>query len=262
MEDNGAAVTARFRGRADLAVILGSGLSAMESLAEPVDSCLYGDFNDLQAPTVSGHPGRIFLLEDRVLVFAGRSHLYEDGKPEAAAGPVRLAAALGCGRLLLTQAAGSLRAGLRPGSWMLAGDIVSLPFSRSRLALPGRSEAGNTPLISGKFRGLVKRASLRAGIELEDGTLFWTPGPNYETAAEAIAAQRLGADAATMSPLPELVESARIGLEAACLSWITNHTANVSRSETGHEKVVRMGKRGAGTLLMIVQAVSREMRGG
>jgi purine-nucleoside phosphorylase len=145
---------------------------------------------------------------------------------------------------------------------MLAGDIVSLPFDRCRLGIPGSPIAGNTPLISERFRNLVRRASLMAGVELENGTLFWTPGPNYETAAEAIAAQRLGADAATMSPLPELVESAKIGMEAACLSWITNHTANVSRAETGHEKVVRMGKNGAGTLLRIVQAVSREMWGG
>jgi len=252
----------RFGGKADLAVILGSGLSVMEGRAAPVDSCRYGDFEDLPSPTVSGHPGRIFLLRERVLVFAGRAHLYEEGNPEAAAGPVRLAAALGCRRLLLTQAAGSLKAGLRPGSWMLAGDIVSLPLARSRLGLPGRRMAGNAPLISERFRSLVSRASLRAGVELENGTLFWTPGPNYETAAEAAAAQRLGADAATMSPLPELVESAKIGMEAACLSWITNHTANVSRTETGHEKVVRMGKSGAGTLLRIVQAVSREMRGG
>jgi len=252
----------RFMGKADLAVILGSGLSAMEGLASPIDSCGYCDFEELPSPTVSGHPGRIFLLRDRVLVFAGRAHLYEEGKWEAAAGPVRLAAALGCRSLLLTQAAGSLRAGLRPGSWMLAGDIVSLPFARSHPGLPGSPIAGNTPLISERLRSLVLRASLRAAVELETGTLFWTPGPNYETAAEAVAAQRLGADAATMSPLPELVESAKIGIEAACLSWITNHTANVSRAETGHEKVVRMGKSGAGTLLRIVQAVSREMRGG
>jgi purine-nucleoside phosphorylase len=252
----------RFGGKADLAVILGSGLSAMEGISAPVDSCLYGDFEDLPAPTVTGHPGRIFLLRERVLVFAGRAHLYEEGKWGAAAGPVRLAADLGCRSLLLTQAAGSLRAGLRPGSWMLAGDIVSLPFSRSRLGFPGSRTAGKSPLISEQFRTLVSRASLRAGVGLENGTLFWTPGPNYETAAEAIVAQRLGADAATMSPLPELVEAAKIGMEAACLSWITNHTANVSREETGHEKVVRMGKVGAGTLLRIVQAVSREMRGG
>ncbi len=254
------AALSRLTGKADLAVILGSGLSVMEKLVRPVESCGYRDLDGLPAPSVSGHPGRIFLLEERVLVFAGRIHLYEKGDQASAAGPVRLAAALGCRRLLLTQAAGSLKPGLRPGSWMLAEDIVSFPCPRCREKVLDGMAGRSAPLISEGFQSLVYRASLKAGIPIQGGILFWTAGPNYETVAEAIAAQELGADAATMSPLPELVEAGGTGIETACLSWITNHTANVSHMETGHEKVVRMGKKGAGMLLEIIRAVSREIR--
>jgi len=51
-----------------------------------------------------------------------------------------------------------------------------------------------------------------------------------------------------MSPLPELAMAALMGLEAVCLSYITNFAPNVSMGSTGHMEVLEAGKRGSDTL--------------
>ncbi|HSG27186.1 MAG TPA: hypothetical protein VLA34_01810, partial [Candidatus Krumholzibacterium sp.] len=171
------------------------------------------------------------------------------GPQEAA---VRLAAALGCRSLLVTQAAGSLRPSLPPGSWMSASDVISFPFR----AVACAPRAGGGPLISEKMRARVAAAAREAGVPVRDGILFWTPGPNYETRAESMMMEAAGADAVTMSPIPELAAARGLGMRASTLSWITNHTANVDPGGSGHESVVAMGRRGRGMLRAILEKLS------
>ncbi len=259
--------TPDFYGHTGLAVVLGSGLSVLEGLVEADRGVSYRDVPGLSIPTVEGHPGRLTLcrIDDVPLVlFAGRSHLYEGLSSLETGAIVSIAADLGCQRILFTQAAGSLHRGLPVSAWMLPSDIVSFPSSAFRgmhYSVPSRVGSGSSPcncerrLISSGFRADVRRAADEADVTVYEGVLCWSPGPVYETPAEAKAALELGADAVTMSALPELVTACRSGLAAACLSLITNHTANVSAGRIDHEYVIRMGEAGAGTLLRILKAL-------
>ena len=146
------------RGAAATAVVIGSGLTPNRWPGKVAASIRYGDTGVLAEPTVAGHPGRLLLLETvagPLIVFAGRSHLYEGEDPGAAAA---VAVSLGCRRLVLTHAAGSLRRSLAVGSWLVPSGIVSLPWS----ALEG---GGSRPLISPRLREKTAEAALRAGIE-------------------------------------------------------------------------------------------------
>ena len=58
----------RLCGRADLAVVLGSGLGALETLVEVLDAMPYGEVPHLREPTVPGHHGMLSLAR-----LAGRS---------------------------------------------------------------------------------------------------------------------------------------------------------------------------------------------
>lgn len=258
MSDSTDRTLARLAGVPETAVVLGSGLTPAGRWPGLMEDVSYGDLEGFPVPTIEGHPGRLLLLggsKRKILVFSGRTHLYENGEPACIP---RLASELGCRSILLTQAAGSLRPGLSPGSWMLASDIISLPWSLCREIekpsdAPHRSPG---PLLSPPFRAKVAGAAASAGVRAEDGVLYWTTGPNYETPAEARMAAGLGADAATMSPLPELIEARRQGLEAACLSWITNYAPNVSGAGTGHDGVVKMGRKGSGSLAEVIGALA------
>jgi len=256
------------RGAAADAVILGSGLAGLAERCESLLRIPYACIPRFGVTSVDGHPGFVSLgriAGEPVLLFAGRFHAYEGIGADALVPPVALAASAGCSRIIVTQAAGSLTRRIRPGIWMLATDIISFPASfGSDLDRATRSEGEcrllrprGAPVLSMRLLAALSEAARRAGVPLAEGTLCWTSGPTYETAAEGRAAEIMGADAVTMSSIPELLAARSFGMEAACLSWITNDTAHVSGERTDHARVVEMGEMGDRTLEAIFVALFR-----
>ena len=239
---------------ADTAIVIGSGLAPGRWPGKVLSEKSYSDIEGMAVPTVDGHSGRLLLIDTgggRLFVFTGRTHFYEGAGWDGAGGCAAAAAGLGCGRIILTQAAGSLKRSLPVGTWMLPTDIVSLPWN-------GRpADQAARPLISPGLRRLVSSAAAESGLDLTDGVLYWTAGPAYETPSEAEAAVLMGADAATMSPLPELATAAEKGIEAVCLSYITNFAPNVSNDATGHMEVLEAGKKGAGALFRLLPGLAK-----
>ncbi len=194
--------------------------------------------------------------------------MYEGYNLSEAGAVVRTAASLGCRAILLTQAAGGLHRRIPTDSWLIPSDIVYLsagsmgrgggqrgaPIARG-VEIPGSGES----IIPADLCSAVEHAVHRAGIVPFKGILFWTAGPAYETAAEARAALALHADAANMSCLPELLAARRSGVRAACLSRITNHTANCSAHRTDHEGIVRRGRGAVSSLARIVVELARHV---
>ena len=78
-----------------------------------------------------------------VLLLAGRAHYYEHGDAAVMRPALETAGALGIGRLILTNAAGSLRADMRPGLVMLITDHINF--------------AGANPLIGEPTRPTLRR---------------------------------------------------------------------------------------------------------
>ena len=245
---------AELRSAAKTAVVIGSGLSPEKWPGRVIAEVDYADLDGMAVPSVEGHPGRLLLLDTgrgRLLVFAGRPHFYEGTGWEGAGCTAAAAAGLGCRRIILTQAAGSLKRSLPVGSWLIPSGITAFPWKYVPSGGAGR------PVISPGLRKLVAFAAAGAGIEAGDGTLYWTAGPVYETPAEAAAAAAAGADAATMSPLPELAMAAEKGLEAVCLSYITNFAPNASMGAKGHMEVLEAGKKGAEDLFRLLPYLAK-----
>ncbi len=246
----------RLRGRAELAVVLGSGLSGIVKRYETELSLPFEEFPGLTASTAPGHPGRIVLVRGLpLLLFLGRLHCYEGLSIGEAGRPARTAAEIGCGRLLLTQAAGGLRRDPPVGSWMLADDIVSLSPALRSGDEGRRKEDSRRDLVSARFGEEIRSVARDRGIALHRGTLLWTRGPAYETYSEALAASELGAAAASMSGLPELVTASELGVDAAVLSLITNHAPSVSAGPIDHGGVVRQAARGLDALAALIDGL-------
>jgi purine-nucleoside phosphorylase len=289
------------RGSAELAVILGSGLAPLASRTETLARVPFGRIPGFAQTSVEGHPGFVSLNTvegERVLLIAGRFHAYEGRAIGELASPVSLAFSLGCARLIVTQAAGSLTTRLVPGTWVLASDAVFFPSTRcldlvreafrpsgsgdeapershprrsrrerNGAGAPERESAGvperagaGAPLLSKHLSEELRAAGRACGIPLVEGILCWMPGPSYETSAEGRAAAALGAEVVTMSSLPELLAAQRLSLEAAALGWVTNFTSCVAAERTEHGEVLRMGEEGARTLAMLLSAFVRGRR--
>jgi len=246
----------RLRGRAELAVVLGTGLSSLEDRYEIELSVPFEELPGLGAATAPGHPGMVALVRDLpLMLFLGRLHCYEGLSIDEAGRPARTAADLGCKRLLLTQAAGGLRRDPPVGTWILADDIVSFPPA-VRGGVGGRRD-GRPPcvLVSAPFRDEILGVARERSVELRRGTLFWTMGPTYETVSEARAALELGAAAASMSALPELVTARASGIEAAVLSLVTNHAPSVQAGPIDHESVTRRAAGGLDALAALIDGL-------
>src|SRR5215217_6085061 len=115
--------------RPRVGIVLGSGLGAVaDAVSEPtvVD---YADLPGFPRPTVAGHGGRAVLGRIGAVplaVFQGRAHIYEGGDLDAILTPIRALRAAGAEILVLTNAGGSLRREVGPGSLMLITDHINL----------------------------------------------------------------------------------------------------------------------------------------
>src|SRR5258708_8037285 len=103
----------------DLAVVLGSGwMPAAEALGPPSAEFSVAELGGFPQPTVAGHSPvarSVLVGTQRVLIYLGRTHLYEGHPVDAVVHGVRTAAAAGCRVIVLTNAAGGINKGYQAG---------------------------------------------------------------------------------------------------------------------------------------------------
>ncbi len=239
-----------------LGLILGSGLGP---LAQAVDGVAipYADLPGFPQAGVSGHDPHLHigLLEGvRVAVFGAREHYYEHGNPAAMRGALQVLQALGARELLLTNAAGSLRAGLRPGDLMLLSDHINYNGRNPLIGEP--SDARFVPMTdahSPRLRAALRAAAEAEGLPLPEGIYCWYSGPSFETPAEIRMLQILGGDAVGMSTVPEVILARFLGLDVAAVSTITNMAAGLSDESISHAHTKAMAPLGAAKLERILR---------
>jgi purine-nucleoside phosphorylase len=257
--------TIRSRAGADpvaLGLILGSGLGHLAHAVEGV-AIPYHDLPGFPHVGVSGHNPHLHIgtLEGvRVAVFGAREHYYENGNPRAMLLSLQVLKALGADRLILTNAAGSLRADIPPGHVMLLSDHIN--YSGLNPLIGEKTDARFVPMTDAHDPGL--RAALRAaakaqGVDLAEGVYCWYSGPSFETPAEIRMLRTLGADAVGMSTVPEVILARFLGLKVAAISTITNMAAGLSDEKISHDHTKAMAPLGAAKLEQIVRHYLRSL---
>ncbi|HXO14026.1 MAG TPA: purine-nucleoside phosphorylase, partial [Mycobacterium sp.] len=97
----------------DVAVVLGSGWAQAADALGTGPEVPLADLGGFPQPTVPGHvplARSVSLGAKRVLVFLGRTHLYEGHPVATVVHGVRTAVAAGCRVIVLTNASGGIRA--------------------------------------------------------------------------------------------------------------------------------------------------------
>lgn len=241
----------------DIALVLGTGLGALADTVESPTALAYADLPGFPEAGVSGHAGRLVVgtLEGRrVAVLQGRVHTYERGDSRAMKPAIETLAALGVKILLLTNAAGSLRADIPPGSIMAIEDHIGL-FGPNPLI--GETEDSRFVPMNDAYdptlRVALTRAAERAGLTLHGGIYAWVTGPSFETPAEIRALRLLGADAVGMSTVPEVILARHAGLKVAALSMITNLAAGMTIGAPSHEETKTIANRGGAAMAAIIR---------
>ena len=214
-------------------MVLGSGLGAIGSHFRESASVSFAEIPGLVPPTVGGHSGRLALGDwdgTLALVFFGRLHFYEGRNWDAVTAPVRLAAEFGAKILVLTNAAGGIHPLLHPGSLMaIRGHIAILDGAGWKAVRPASP-------YSERLVQNLENANLRAGFYAS------LTGPSYETPAEIRALAEMGVDAVGMSTAREAEAAARMGMEVAAISCITNRAAGLADAPLDHGEVLDNAK--------------------
>jgi xanthosine phosphorylase len=246
--------------RPRLGLVLGSGLGALaDELADAV-VIPYAELPGFRPGTVSGHAGSLALgTLDGVPVacLRGRSHLYEGVDAAAIAIPVRTLRLLGADTLLLTNAAGSLRPDVGPGSLVAISDHINM-LGFNPLTGPNDDEVGpRFPSLRDAYDPEL-RAGLRAAAEalgtpLHEGVYLACTGPSFETPAEIRAFRTLGADLVGMSTVPEVIAARHCGLRVAAVSVVTNLAEGMGDVALSHEQTLAEGARGAAALAPLLR---------
>jgi xanthosine phosphorylase len=245
-----------------IGVVLGSGLGVVaQAVADPI-VVPYAELPGFPAPTVAGHAGQAVLGQIAgvgVAVLQGRAHLYEGGDPEALRVPVRALKGAGAEVLVVTNAAGSLRAEVGPGSLMAITDHINLT-GLNILAGPNDEAIGPRFAPMGgaydpALLGELRAAADELGIPLADGVYLAVSGPSFETAAEIRAFRVLGADAVGMSTVHETTVARHCGMRVLAVSAITNHAEGLSDVPLSHEQTLRDAERASGALTRLLLGV-------
>lgn len=254
------------RGAAPVAVVLGSGFGGLADLVSSPSTYAYGDLEGHPEPQagVVGHAGRLLIGDVQgtgVAVFDGRYHLYQGLSALDAAWTARLAAALGCTTIVLTNAAGAVSDQLTVGDVVLVEDHVNLTGQNPLVGWPGPE--GGAPFVpmrdvyDEELRGIAMTVAGDEGIYLHSGTYFGLLGPSYETTAEVAMLRSLGADVVGMSTVIEAIAARALGLRVLGLSLVTNSAA---QGDLSHEEVLEAGREAQGRLSGLMAALLQRMR--
>lgn len=248
-----------------VALVLGSGLGALADTIQAAIRIPYPEIPGFPASTVPGHAGELVAGHiDRtpVVAFSGRFHMYEGHDAPLAAFPVRVARALGADTLIVSNAAGSARPSLAPGTIMLLADHVNLtgrnplvgPVQDGDVRFPDMSEPYDAAL-----RALARDVAAAQGLDVAEGVYFALLGPAYETRAEVRMLQGLGADAVGMSTVPEVIVARALGMRVLGISCVSNYACGLSAKPITHAEVLDTTARVAAQLQGLVRGVVEKL---
>ncbi len=261
----GAALAERFGTAPSTAVILGSGWQdAAAEIGPAVVEFEVTELRGFPLPTAPGHGRtvqRIDLAKDQasephsVAVFLGRTHLFEGHSPARISHVVRTAAAAGVTKIIITNAAGTLRTDRPIGQAVVISDHLNLT-GQSPLTGPNPPAPYNgrfvdmTDLYSVRLRTLAR--SLYP--ELNDAVYAGLSGPQFETPAEINSYRSLGAEVLGFSTVLEAIAARHLELEVLGISLVTNLCAGM-QAKIDDQEVLEAGRAASGQLGAMIKAL-------
>ncbi|MBT3229968.1 MAG: purine-nucleoside phosphorylase [Candidatus Marinimicrobia bacterium] len=227
--------------KAEIALVLGSGLGNFVDALSNTSSISFADIPGFPVSTVEGHSGELvhgFLGDVPVLVNSGRVHFYEGYTLDQVIYPIQILHALGARTIVLTNAAGSIREDYAPGDLML---ITKLINQTGHSVYPVDTEPENVFVT--EHLDMVKQVAQRVSVPLKTGSYAGLNGPSYETPAEIRFLRLKQADAVGMSTVHESMAAFQIDMNVLGISCLTNYAAGILDQPLNHAEVMETGIR-------------------
>ena len=264
--DEAAAKVLAVCGKADIGVILGSGLGDYAEALEDAVKLPYSEIPGFPRSTVAGHAGMWCcgtLYGKRVVMMQGRFHYYEGYGMKDVTLPVRVMQKIGVKTLIVTNAAGGVNLGYHPVELMVIGDMFSMtvqnPLIGPNLDAFGPRFPDMSCAFDKELRALAHECANEQGFALREGVYAQMTGPTYETPAEIRMLRTLGADAVGMSTVPEVIVARHGGMRVLGISCITNMAAGILDQPLNHAEVTETANRVKGQFRNLLDRIIEKM---
>ena len=264
--DEAAAKVLAVCGKADIGVILGSGLGDYAEALKDAVKLPYSEIPGFPRSTVAGHAGMWCcgtLYGKRVVMMQGRFHYYEGYGMKDVTLPVRVMQKIGVKTLVVTNAAGGVNLGYHPGELMVIGDMFSMtaqnPLIGPNLDAFGPRFPDMSCAFDKELRALAHECANEQGFALREGVYAQMTGPTYETPAEIRMLRTLGADAVGMSTVPEVIVARHGGMRVLGISCITNMAAGILDQPLNHAEVTETANRVKGQFRNLLDRIIEKM---
>ena len=256
----------RVPNRPQVGVILGSGLGILAAEVKNKKTVSYAEIPHFPVSTVEGHAGQLVLGKlagQDVVLMQGRFHFYEGYSMAQVVFPVRVMHSLGVEVLIVTNAAGGINEGFKPGDLMIITDHINLMGTNPLIGENYDDIGPRFPDMTEAYdRGLVRIAETvarREGLGYQKGVYISLTGPSYETPAEIRYLRIVGGDAAGMSTVPEVLVANHAGMRVLGISCVTNMAAGILPQKLNHEEVMETANRVRDQFITLVKGVLHEV---
>ncbi|EIZ5822389.1 xanthosine phosphorylase, partial [Salmonella enterica] len=222
-----------------------SGLGALADQIEDAVAISYEKLPGFPVSTVHGHAGELVLghlAGIPVACMKGRGHFYEGRGMAVMTDAIRTLKLLGCEVLFCTNAAGSLRPEVGPGSLVALSDHINT-MPGTPMVGPNDDRYGDrffslANAYDADYRAMLQSVAAEEGFPLTEGVFVSYPGPNFETAAEIRMMQIIGGDVVGMSVVPEVISARHCGLKVVAVSAITNLAEGLGDVKLSHAQTL------------------------
>lgn len=249
-----------------IAIVLGSGLGPLADQVQDPEYFPFADLPGFPELSVAGHNGELIigtLNGITVACMRGRTHYYENIDHSFPKTMTRTMKLIGCTYFLSTNASGSLRENVPPGSLVMITDHISFNFNNP-LVGPNDDEfgprfIGMEDVYNQTMRGQLSQAATDLGITLHEGVYFGVLGPCFETPAEIRAYRTLGAEVIGMSTIPEVICAHHCGLKVSVVAVISNFAAGMTDAVLSHDITLAGAKQGEQHLVQLVSQFVKQL---
>ncbi|MBN2410254.1 purine-nucleoside phosphorylase [candidate division KSB1 bacterium] len=224
-------IASQYKHKIHIGIVLGTGLGDLSKILNIHINIPYADIPNFPESRVPFHAARLLIGDINginIIMMNGRYHYYEGHSMQTITLPVRVLHQLGVKKIIMTNAASSIREDLKPGFLAVIADHINLignspligphePFLGERFT--DMSEPYNNHLID-----LAVNTANRHQIPLKKVVFAAFSGPSLLTSAEIKMLQYFGADAIGMSVVPEVLVARQLGIELCTISAITDQS--------------------------------------
>ncbi len=224
-------IASQYKHKIHIGIVIGTGLGDLSKILNIHINIPYADIPNFPESRVPFHAARLLTGDINginIIMMNGRYHYYEGHSMQAITLPVRVLHQLGVKKIIMTNAAGSIREELKPGSLAVIADHINLmgnnpligphgPFLGERFT--DMSEPYNNQLID-----LAVQTANRHQVPLKKIVFAAVSGPSLLTAAEIKMMQYFGVDAIGMSVVPEVLVARQLGMDVCAISAITDQS--------------------------------------